>query len=521
MGNWRWYPLLTLLLLALGLHARRVEAINPEMLLMPGKLTTAHRKFEEHCSACHDIRDRSRQNGLCLNCHKEVAADIRLRRGLHGHMPAMATSKCSACHTEHLGRAADIVGLDPAMFDHALTGFALRGAHAGLVCADCHAPGKPYRAAANTCAGCHAKDDSHGGKLGSDCAKCHGTANWWDAHFDHGTTAFALRGRHAGLACAQCHIANRYRGTPKECVACHATDDVHHGDRGANCAACHTAGGWRTSRFEHGKETGFALLGAHAHLQCQDCHRSGDLKAKLPRSCIGCHRGEDPHAGRLGSSCGRCHGSSQWRPTTFDHARDAHWALQGAHAKLDCFECHTASVAARKLKTTCVSCHKVDDLHRGQLGGDCARCHGTSSWRTGVRFDHGRTRFPLSGLHVVVPCEQCHLTPQFTGTPRNCVDCHAADDIHKGDFGRDCARCHSPVGWSLWRFDHQKETDFPLTGAHAILGCAACHKRPADQVKLSTDCVSCHLPDDVHLGQFGTDCERCHTTRTFNAAEVH
>jgi hypothetical protein len=520
MGSRACYSLTLLLLLALALHASPVEAVNPETLLMPGKLTKSHQKFEEHCSLCHDVRDRSRQTSLCLDCHKEIAADIRNRRGLHGHTPAIATSKCSACHVDHLGRDADIAELDRARFDHDLTDFPLRGAHAGLACASCHAPRKHYRDAPHECAGCHARDDAHGGKLGRDCAACHGTDSWWHTHYDHDKSGFPLRGAHASLACAQCHIANRYKGTPKDCVSCHATDDVHHGSRGTNCGSCHTVSGWKTSKFDHLKSTGFALLGAHARLDCQDCHRSGNLKAKIPKTCIGCHRGQDPHAGRLGSDCGRCHGNTEWKPPKFDHARDGHWALTGAHAKLGCFDCHTAAVASQKLATKCVSCHRVDDVHRGKLGKDCAACHSASGWRTDLRFDHDRTGFPLAGLHVAVPCEQCHLTREFSDTPKRCGDCHASDDIHKGAFGHDCARCHSPVGWAIWQFDHAKATHFPLTGAHATIACAACHRRPPDQEKLRTDCVGCHAQDDVHAGQFGSNCGRCHTTRTFKGAEA-
>ena len=39
--------------------ARRAEAVNPETLLMPGKVTTAHAKWEEQCSQCHDRTDWS------------------------------------------------------------------------------------------------------------------------------------------------------------------------------------------------------------------------------------------------------------------------------------------------------------------------------------------------------------------------------------------------------------------------------------------------------------------------------
>jgi hypothetical protein len=39
-------------------------------------------------------------------------------------------------------------------------------------------------------------------------------------------------------------------------------------------------------------------------------------------------------------------------------------------------------------------------------------------------------------------------------------------------------------------------------------------------VKLSKDCVSCHQKDDIHAGQFGRQCQRCHTTVTFRGGRA-
>jgi hypothetical protein len=39
-------------------------------------------------------------------------------------------------------------------------------------------------------------------------------------------------------------------------------------------------------------------------------------------------------------------------------------------------------------------------------------------------FDHGRTRFPLTGAHARVDCESCHLAGKMAGTPRTCAACH-------------------------------------------------------------------------------------------------
>jgi hypothetical protein len=516
-GGKCWFILFGLLLFLVP--ARRCDAVNPETLLMPGKLTNAHVKYEEDCKLCHDRSDRKRQTRLCLDCHKEIAADIGSKHGFHGHLAGIATSECRGCHSEHHGRAADIVKLSRAQFDHEGTDFPLRDAHAGLDCATCHA-NRPFRKTATQCVDCHKKDEPHEGKLGRDCGACHDATAWVHTRFDHDKTAYPLRDKHADVPCMGCHFGNRYKGTPQECVSCHAPDDVHRGDRGPKCGNCHATTGWKTAKFDHKKETGFALEGAHASIDCQDCHRSGNLKEKIPKDCFGCHQGQDSHAARLGTQCEQCHGSEKWRPTTFDHTRDGHWELTGRHQKVACHTCHTAAVAEQKLPTDCASCHRASDVHAGKLGLQCELCHTTEGWKASVSFDHDLTNFPLVGLHVAVPCEQCHLTRRYRDVGRGCNDCHKRDDVHHGSLGPECAKCHSPNGWRLWEFDHGKETGFALTGAHGKLSCEGCHKQPPDQVKLNASCLSCHEQDDVHLGQYGRQCQRCHSTITFKGARL-
>ncbi|TLY83142.1 MAG: cytochrome C [Gammaproteobacteria bacterium] len=499
----------------------RAEAVNPETLLMPGKLSTAHVKYEETCSLCHDRSDRGKQTQLCLDCHKEIAGDLREHRHFHGRFPGIDVSECRACHAEHLGRTADIVKLSHEQFDHEHTDYPLRGAHVDVVCESCHAAGKPFRDAKKECIACHRKEEPHEGKLGRDCGSCHDESAWRHISYDHDKTAFPLRDKHAEAPCAACHFGNRYKNTPKECVSCHEPDDVHHGERGTKCAECHVTKGWKTSKFDHFKETGFPLEGVHDRIACNDCHRTGNLKDKLPRDCFGCHQAQDSHAGRLGKDCGICHGSEKWKPSSFDHTRDTTWPLTGQHEKVACHTCHTANVMTQKLPTECVSCHRPNDVHAGSLGKECDQCHTTQGWRASVSFDHDLTKFPLVGLHVTVPCEQCHLTRQYREVGHECIDCHKKDDVHKGNLGKDCHRCHSENGWKLWEFDHGKETGFALSGAHGKLACEACHRRPPDEVKLKQDCLTCHEKDDVHFGQYGRQCDRCHTTTTWKGAKVH
>lgn len=496
-------------------------AVNPETLLMPGKLTAAHQKYEEQCTQCHNRRDRTQQTPLCLACHKDVAADIAAGAGFHGRLQNITATQCKACHSEHLGRDADIVKLNREQFSHSMTDFPLAAGHASAACGSCHEPGKRYREAPAHCIACHKKDDAHEGALGTDCASCHDASAWRQVRYDHGKTKFQLTGTHTQVPCAQCHFGNHYRATPMACISCHAPDDVHRGTRGAKCADCHTTSGWKTAKFDHARETGFALLGAHSLIQCQSCHGSGNLHDQLPHDCIGCHRDQDAHSERFGVKCEQCHDNDRWTPVPYDHARDAHWPLEGRHAKADCHACHTKPVATQKLPRDCASCHRTDDVHGGKLGSQCAHCHTVQGWLSELDFDHDLTDFPLVGLHVAVPCEQCHATREYRGIARGCHGCHQSDDVHKGGLGSECARCHSPNGWRIWDFDHGKETGFPLSGRHGKLACADCHKQPADQLKLATACASCHSRDDVHLGQYGRQCQRCHTTTSFKGARPH
>jgi Zn finger protein HypA/HybF involved in hydrogenase expression len=250
------------------------------------------------------------------------------------------------------------------------------------------------------------------------------------------------------------------------------------------------------------------------------CHTTPNLKDPLPRDCAGCHRKADPHAGRFGEACEKCHGSNAWKPATFDHTRDGRFELVGRHARLDCHACHTAVVSQQKLGTDCLSCHRTNDVHAGKLGRDCAHCHGVEKWRTDVAFDHDLTDFPLVGLHVAAPCVACHASASYKGAAVDCHGCHQREDKHKGALGKDCESCHSPNGWGLWEFDHAKATGFALVGAHARATCEGCHKQPPEVVKLAGDCASCHMQDDVHLGQFGRQCQRCHGSVTFKGARM-
>lgn len=498
-----------------GAHAASVET-----LLMPDKVTRAHEKQEETCSNCHDRSNRRSQTSLCLACHKDVAADVREHRGYHGRMANAGTGECRACHTEHKGREADIVKLSAAQFDHHLTDYPLEGAHRTLTCDSCHKAHEAWRKAPVTCGGCHRADDVHRGQFTQSCDQCHSSMSWAGGKFEHAKTDFQLTGAHARVACNACHVGGRYKPAPRTCAGCHATDDVHRGTRGDDCGKCHVTQDWKGAKFNHLKETGYDLAGAHAQVDCLACHRSGDYREKIPKDCNGCHRADDAHAARFGAKCADCHGNDEWRLSAYDHAARHKFALVGAHARISCHACHTAPAATQMLKQDCASCHRSEDPHGGRLRGGCEACHGQDSWRSGITFDHDLTDYPLLGLHRVVSCAQCHATLAFARTPARCVDCHSHDDVHRGGLGSKCESCHSSNGWSLWSFDHARQTGFALLGAHARRQCADCHREAPGSVKLVKECVACHRKDDRHLGQYGAQCGRCHTTYAWKGARI-
>ena len=490
-----------------------------EKLVSPGPLSRAHAGIEVDCGACHKAFSPAAENGQCLACHMPVASDIRRRAGFHGKAGTVARGACRDCHTEHAGRAKAIAAFDPTRFDHRRTDFMISGAHTRASCRDCHRPGAKFRAAPSSCAACHGRDDVHRGRLGKDCAACHTDRGWKPIRaFDHDRTGFPLVGRHQAVTCMACHAGQRWEATPRMCVACHLSDDVHKGSLGPNCENCHVPRGWKAVTFDHDTDTRFPLVGRHATTTCAGCHGATGSRPRPPRDCAACHQADDVHKGRNGPACADCHTTGAWTTIIFDHDRQTRFALRGAHARTACTTCHIQPVNRFKPPMDCLGCHADDDPHQGRMGTRCADCHGVEAWKRGVRFDHAITRFPLFGRHAIAACALCHVDKRFTARGVTCADCHE-DRWHAGRFGKSpmCSTCHVPVGWTMWRFDHDRQTRFPLHGRHADLTCHSCHRRAATP---AMDCHACHHADDIHDGRFGRNCGSCHGDDQFGTVRL-
>jgi hypothetical protein len=160
----------------------------------------------------------------------------------HGklHMP------CINCHT-----TADWnVIQEKIKFNHAQTGFALRGRHTTVACRDCHAD-LNFANTPNKCQDCHA--DLHRRKNGAECELCHNSNGWQVSihNINEHQDRFPLIGAHAVVDCYACHKVgtvgqfNRF-GLSTECYSCHqkAFDKARTPDHRAagfstECRQCH------------------------------------------------------------------------------------------------------------------------------------------------------------------------------------------------------------------------------------------------------------------------------------------
>jgi hypothetical protein len=257
-------------------------------------LTGAHQ--EAGCKSCHAGERYKNVSTQCADCHKQQDK----HNGARG-------PKCDSCHTTAS------FALSGAQFDHdTATKFPLRGKHTGKACDSCHKADPKTVKLAMVCGTCHAKDDVHKGSLGQQCQTCHSESGFAvGVLFDHSKTKFPLVGNHARAGCSDCHQSKTYRDVASTCVGCHAKADTHEGRLGTNCAACHAPTGWKGARFDHGRQTKFALTGRHAKATCYSCHTQKHVqKPTLSTDCYSCHKRNDKHRGAFGKNCAKCHSTT-------------------------------------------------------------------------------------------------------------------------------------------------------------------------------------------------------------------
>lgn len=265
--------------------------------------------------------------------------------------------------------------------------------------------------------------------------------------------------------------------------------------------------------------------------QCGSCHQRFNRR-KQNQLCLACHEEVADDLGKrqgyhgldsniAGTDCATCHTDHKGREfdivtldrNSFNH-KLTNFELHGAHSDQKCDVCHTGDQKFREAPLTCIGCHREDDSHEGHLGEACADCHTEDDWKP-ASFDHDTTEFALLGAHAEATCEVCHADYTFQNTETECVACHLDDDAHQGRFGQQCGDCHTAEDWQAPLFDHDRDTDFLLTGGHDGLSCGDCHSADPHLDRLGSTCYSCHADDDEHLGHNGKQCELCHVSSSW------
>ncbi|MCC6406370.1 MAG: hypothetical protein IT453_04325 [Planctomycetes bacterium] len=332
---------------------------------------------------------------------------------------------------------------------------------------------------------------------------------------------------------------------------------VPHDSFPTDCTLCHQGETWREIRtdfvYDHAKETGYALEGAHAAAECLRCHNDrGPAEMFAGRGCRGCH--EDVHKGTLGNDCSSCHDQESFKAKDQIAKHNlTRFPLVGAHAATECFRCHPGAQVGQfqPADTECVACHTADlaratnpDHATNGWTQDCDRCHIPTDWG-GAAFNH--SWWPLNGAHAAANCTDCHGGGVFVGTPNDCYDCHQTDYANSTSpdhaalgISTNCKQCHNTSTWDGAHFNHFgivdgcvncHLADFQGTTNpdHVAMGlstsCEQCHGTSTwlsgefDHAGISNGCVNCHQadyngttnPNHAATG-YGTDCESCHGT---------
>ncbi|HYA78770.1 MAG TPA: hypothetical protein VED65_00410 [Candidatus Bathyarchaeia archaeon] len=415
------------------------------------------------------------------------------------------------------------------------------------------------------------------GPLTIPCENCHTAAAWRPIRavpeFDHNKTAYPLRGMHEKVKCVACHTKPVFTNVSKNCADCHA--DVHRRQMGSDCAQCHTVQGWNIAVQQvKDHQNRFPLLGAHAAVQCDECHKqlATGVFYGLSTQCDSCHLKDwqnttnPPHASAgpafASSNCQGCHNFDNWLNANFNHSSTG-FPLTAGHANVACSSCHINNNYNLQIAPTdCgnAGCHLITwqqtnsppHATAGPAFGvaNCSQCHNTTSWNNAT-FDHSTTGFPLTGAHATTPCALCHTNNNYNLSSANtgCYGCHTTDWNSTATLGGAvpnhvaaqfptslCSTCHDTISWSDGKFDHST-TGWALTGGHVVptaggvQACTDCHvSNNYSLTSANTVCYGCHVtqwnstqtlggtvPNHLAAG-FSTACDSCHTTANWLGA---
>jgi hypothetical protein len=316
--------------------------------------------------------------------------------------------------------------------------------------------------------------------------------------FDHLTTGFELLGQHRDLPCESCHVNAIFKGTPKNCSACHGVGTTvratakptSHMLSTDQCDSCHTEVAWKPSfTFDHKQALG----------SCSSCHNGVQAQGKPPNHIV------------TDLECDACHTTVSWAGATFTHLG----------VTSGCAQCHN-NISAQGMPKNhmpigtagCEACHSITNFtnwlgakinHPAVSSMLCASCHETAAFlgmvpSTNTKAGDSRPNATLDKNHPPTgDCGLCHVTTSFSGSanlkPANHIPTTAL-----------CAQCHTTPG---------NNTIYSVVGVHqGVTSCLSCHGPgvgPFTNVTIVTEPAN-HIP----IGTLDCNGSGCHTTKNVN-----
>jgi hypothetical protein len=326
--------------------------------------------------------------------------------------------------------------------------------------------------------------------------------------FDHLTTGFELIGQHRDLPCEACHYNAVFKGTPKDCAACHGVGTtVRATAKPANhilstqrCEACHTPIAWKpAATFDHTQARGNCST-CHNGTQAQGkgaTHIVTDLECNQCHSTIGWAGVMFSHDG-ITSGCARCHDNVRATGMPKNHIPTGGTGATGA----PCESCHSS--------TTFTTWHDVTGIaaiHAVVVGSmSCQSCHETAPYlgmtpSTATAAADSRPPAALDKNHPVTgDCGQCHDTSSFTAAtalrPANHIPTNAP-----------CVQCHTTPG---------QNSLFSVTGVHqGVTECLSCHG-PSVATTFANIKITTTPTNHIPIGSLDCNGSGCHSTTNVN-----
>ncbi|MFM2287658.1 MAG: hypothetical protein RL684_801, partial [Pseudomonadota bacterium] len=343
--------------------------------------------------------------------------------------------------------------------------------------------------------------------------------------FDHLTTGFELIGKHRDLPCESCHVNAIFKGTPKDCAACHGVgSQVHATAKPVNhilttnrCDGCHTPVSFNPAvNFDHAEVRG----------TCSSCHfPGGPAQAQGPGhiptnlECDACHS-TIGWAGALGAGmpanhiptsqgCGLCHTD----PTNF-----AIYAMNHTGITSGCATCHGSGLSFANIAPPELVEPPANHVPFGTAA--CEGCHLASSTSTGgFKFTNASTMAPAGMVHSATntgACSTCHAAGMmWAGSPATVV----FPATHVAIAGAECSTCHS--GNTTFKFANASSAAAPgmVHSAVASLACSSCHEAGKTDIGAPPTVVRPALKASGAAHVPNGECSACHfNTTSFKGA---